>query len=60
LAAEPPVFNTRRLAISASFGVTAWFPGIPAVAEKLAQVAENALSMAKNQGRDRVVVLPPQ
>lgn len=59
LAAEPVVFNTRRLAITASFGATTWFPGIPAVAENLVQVAENALSKARNQGRDRVQVLPP-
>jgi diguanylate cyclase (GGDEF)-like protein len=55
---QPVVFNARRHPATASFGATTWLPGVPGEAENLVRVAENALSMARKQGRNRVVVLP--
>ena len=59
LANEPMLLSDSRRLVTASFGATSWRPGAAADAESLIRVADNALYMAKNQGRDRVVVLPP-
>lgn len=59
LANEPMLINDARHLVTGSFGGTSWRPGGPAQAENLIRVADNALYMAKNQGRNRVVVLPP-
>jgi two-component system, cell cycle response regulator len=59
LANEPMLINEARQTITGSFGGTTWRPGDPALAENLIRVADDALYMAKNQGRNRAVVLPP-
>jgi PleD family two-component response regulator len=59
LANEPMLINDARQLVTGSFGGTSWRPGSPALPENLIRVADNALYMAKNQGRNRTVVLPP-
>ncbi len=59
LANDPMLINDARRVVTGSFGATSWRPGVTAEAEHLIRIADNALYMAKNQGRDRVVVLPP-
>jgi diguanylate cyclase (GGDEF)-like protein len=58
LANEPMLINEIRYSCTASFGGTSWRPGVLAQVENLIRVADNALYMAKNQGRNRVVLLP--
>src|SRR5215831_8944813 len=58
LATEPMMINDIRKLSTASFGGTSWQPGTPANVENLIRIADNALYMAKNQGRNRVVMLP--
>lgn len=60
LANEPMIVGDASLTITGSFGATSWHPGLPAQAEYLIRIADNALYMAKNQGRNRVVVLPAE
>src|SRR5215467_1466861 len=58
LANEPMLINEIRYLCTASFGGTSWRPGVTPHVEDLIRVADNALYMAKNQGRNRVVLLP--
>ncbi|HEY4359769.1 MAG TPA: diguanylate cyclase [Bryobacteraceae bacterium] len=58
LAGEPMLINDSRQLVTGSFGATTWTPGAPAHSENLIRVADSALYMAKNQGRNRVVILP--
>jgi diguanylate cyclase (GGDEF)-like protein len=58
LANEPMLINEIRYLCTASFGGTSWLPGVTPHVENLIRVADNALYMAKNQGRNRVVLLP--
>ena len=58
LANEAMLINDTRHVVTGSFGATSWKPGTPAQAENLIRIADSALYMAKNQGRNRAVVLP--
>jgi two-component system cell cycle response regulator len=58
LGGEPMLINDSRQVITGSFGATTWMPGTPANPENLIRVADSALYMAKNQGRNRAVSLP--
>ena len=61
LAAEPILLNDTRLPVTASFGTTSWRPGLgESTPESLIRIADDALYMAKDQGRNRTVFLPPQ
>jgi diguanylate cyclase (GGDEF)-like protein len=61
LAAEPMLLNDTRLTVTVSFGATSWRPGgAEATPESLIRVADDALYMAKKQGRNRTVILPTQ
>jgi two-component system, cell cycle response regulator len=58
LAGEPMLINEIRYESTCSFGGTSWHPGMPQQVENLIRICDKALYMAKNQGRDRVVMLP--
>ncbi|HEX5431639.1 MAG TPA: diguanylate cyclase [Bryobacteraceae bacterium] len=59
LEGDPMLINDVRALVTGSFGATSWRPGAPAQAENLIRIADAALYMAKHQGRNRGVVLPP-
>jgi two-component system cell cycle response regulator len=58
LADEPMSINEEYRVITASFGATCWRPGADTSDEGLIRVADRALYVAKNQGRNRVASLP--
>ncbi len=58
LSSEPMQINDASHPLTCSFGATCWSPGMNVSAEMLIRIADDALYMAKNQGRDRTVVLP--
>jgi two-component system cell cycle response regulator len=58
LANEAMSINDRPHLVTCSFGATSWSPGMDPSADALIRIADNALYMAKGQGRDRVVYLP--
>ncbi|MGH9810885.1 MAG: GGDEF domain-containing protein, partial [Terriglobia bacterium] len=58
LACEPMLINDTRQLVTGSFGATTWMPGTPANPENLIRIADSALYTAKNQGRNKVVILP--
>jgi two-component system cell cycle response regulator len=58
LANEAMSINDKPHQITCSFGATCWCPGTDPSSDTLIRVADNALYLAKGQGRDRVVSLP--
>jgi len=61
LANDPMRLNESRLMVTASFGATSWHPDWgEATPESLIRIADDALYMAKNQGRNRTLAIPFQ
>ena len=58
LDSEPMSINEERRAVTCSYGATTWLPGLEPNPERLIRVADRALYMAKDQGRNRAVYLP--
>jgi GGDEF domain-containing protein len=58
LANETMIIGEKPHLVTCSFGATCWRPGTEASADALIRLADNALYLAKGQGRDRVVFLP--
>lgn len=58
LSTQAMSINDKPHMVTCSFGATSWRPGTDPSAESLIRVADNALYMAKGQGRDCVVYLP--
>ncbi len=58
LAAEPMQINDAQHMVTASFGATTWRPDSDVIGDTLIHIADDALYMAKNQGRNRTVILP--
>ncbi|MGD1090449.1 MAG: diguanylate cyclase [Bryobacteraceae bacterium] len=55
LANEPMMINDTAQTVTCSFGATSWYPGMDANPEALIRIADEALYMAKHQGRNCVV-----
>jgi two-component system cell cycle response regulator len=58
LDSEPMIINDEHRPVTCSYGSTTWKPGQEASPEALIRVADRALYMAKNQGRNRSVYQP--
>jgi diguanylate cyclase (GGDEF)-like protein len=58
LASDAMTINDKPHLVTCSFGATCWRPGTDPSADSLIRIADNALYMAKGQGRDRVVFIP--
>ncbi|HEY2844114.1 MAG TPA: diguanylate cyclase [Bryobacteraceae bacterium] len=59
LANEPMLIGDVSHLVTCSFGATSWRPGSELNAEDLIRLADEALYMAKHQGRNCVAVLAP-
>jgi diguanylate cyclase (GGDEF)-like protein len=57
LACEPMLINDAQHVVTSSFGATTWRPGSEVTGDTLIHIADDALYMAKNQGRNRTVLL---
>ena len=51
----PMEINDEERIVTCSFGATSWQPGMDADSEALIRIADDALYVAKHQGRNRVV-----
>ena len=51
----PMDINDEERVVTCSFGATSWQPGMEPDPEALIRIADDALYIAKNQGRNRVV-----
>ena len=57
LAAQPMLVGEEPYTCTASFGATAWKPGVPTQPDVVIRVADDALYRAKHQGRNRSIFL---
>jgi len=58
LSCEPMLINEVHHVVTSSFGATTWKPDSGVSADTLIHIADDALYLAKNQGRNRTVMLP--
>jgi diguanylate cyclase (GGDEF)-like protein len=59
LANEPMMIGDAPHAVTCSFGATSWRPDAESTADELIHLADEALYIAKHQGRNCVAVLAP-
>jgi diguanylate cyclase (GGDEF)-like protein len=59
LASEPMMIGDVSHVVTCSFGATSWRPDANSTADQLIQLADDALYMAKHQGRNCVAALTP-
>ena len=59
LANEPMMIGDVAHVVTCSFGATTWRPDANSTADELIHLADDALYMAKHQGRNCVAVLAP-
>ncbi|HML16195.1 MAG TPA: diguanylate cyclase [Bryobacteraceae bacterium] len=58
LDSEPMSINEEQRLVTCSYGATTWLPDLDPSPEALIRMADRALYLAKDQGRNRAVYLP--